>query len=77
MADIDATALRDFVSQQISEMIGAAVDVGKDFFSVGGDSFDAVMLAFAIEERYGLTVNVAEVIDADSISSLCERLAHG
>lgn len=74
MSDIHAE-LRDFVSLQISDMVGHAADLSKDFFGTGGDSFDAVVLASAIEEKYGFAVNVADVIDAYSIAGLCEQLA--
>ena len=75
MSDIDVADLRDFLYTQISDMLGHPVDASKDFMGAGGDSYDAVMLAYAIEERYGLAVDVVDIVDAESIASLCVQLA--
>jgi acyl-coenzyme A synthetase/AMP-(fatty) acid ligase/acyl carrier protein len=51
------------------------IDVGSDFFSIGGQSIEAARIAGRIEERFGVRIPIHVVYDAGNVETLAGHLA--
>ncbi|HXT87806.1 MAG TPA: acyl carrier protein [Trebonia sp.] len=76
MGRFDVSEIQKFVCGRVSAITGSVdVLITDDFFSAGGDSFDAIVLSAEIVQRYGVTIHVADVLDAESFADLSNRIA--
>lgn len=51
------------------------IEWNDDFFSIGGDSLKAAILAFKIEEAFGINFSINEVLENSSLQSMAGRIA--
>lgn len=51
------------------------IDLDADFFSVGGDSLLAAMLAFDVQNAFGIDFSINTVVENSSLRSMAERIA--
>jgi acyl carrier protein len=71
MSPVDASNCEEFVLAQVAEIVGRT-DVTPDdnFLELGGDSLRAILLATAVEERFGVTIELEQIFDARSLGDL-------
>jgi len=59
-----------------AEFLGIdAVGVEDEFFALGGESFVALQISLAIEDRLGATIEASQVTACGTVRRLCEALA--
>ncbi|HEU5331180.1 MAG TPA: amino acid adenylation domain-containing protein [Actinocrinis sp.] len=69
------TPVERAVAELWEEMLGVA-DVGAhgDFFSLGGNSMDAIRIAFRLRDRFGVDLPLADVFAARTVARLAEAV---
>lgn len=74
---LDSASLAARLRPLWEEELALPVEVGDDFFRLGGQSITAVRLARRLEEALGLTVPVSAILRWPTVTDLAEALAVG
>lgn len=73
MTEFDVPQCLGFILAQTAELTGQPTPSPEDaFVAAGGDSFAAIMLTAAIEDRFGLLIDILDVFQAASLTGLAE-----
>ncbi|GAA1706813.1 acyl carrier protein [Fodinicola feengrottensis] len=76
MAAVDVAQCEEFVRTELAELTGEPDTAAAEaFLQLGGDSLRAELLAGAIEERYGISIDTVAILHAGSIRALAELVA--
>lgn len=60
-----------FILGEAAELTGMDTIMPEDnFLETGGDSLKAILLASAIEERFGVVVDLADIVQSESFRTL-------
>lgn len=70
------TEAERFILIEVAELLDVP-QAGPDdsFLDLHGDSLKAILLTAAIEERFGIVIDVADVFSATSLRALAEQVA--
>lgn len=65
-------AIEEDVKQILQSVIGSAVEIGTDenFFNLGGDSLTIVQLSSLLEEKYGIDIEIDEIVKNPTIKGI-------
>ncbi|MDV9194456.1 acyl carrier protein [Streptomyces sp. Wh19] len=73
MTEFDLPQCVRFILAELVKLTGQATPSPEDtFVDAGGDSFGAIMLTVAIEERFSVLIDILDVFQAESLTELAE-----
>lgn len=76
MDAVDIADCERFVLGEVAELLGVPEVCPDDsFVGLHGDSLKAILLTTAIEDRFGVVIDVADAFAAESFRAFCAQIA--
>lgn len=76
MSEDAAPDYEDFILHEVAELTGnPSASLDDSLLQLGGDSFKAILLASAIEERFDITIDIVDVFQSESFRELSQLVA--
>ena len=68
------TPLERGLLDEYENILGIRVSVDKEFFSIGGDSLNALKLIRKINEKYNIVITIKDLYENASVRKLAKRI---
>ncbi|WP_406130212.1 acyl carrier protein [Streptomyces canus] len=73
---MDENTYTAFLLKELADIVGDdKISADSSFLDVGGDSLRAILLASAIEDEYGVVLDVVDVFEAQSLRDIGALIA--